>query len=80
MLFDIWNRATAKWRGIVVYALLQAATRFVTSVISYKADTAGWKLYAAGVSIAVSLFTITRMWQLLTADAEGDEEWPPIWS
>jgi len=80
VLYDLWNRATAKWRGILVYVLLQAVTRFVTGVIALEADTHWWKLYAALVSVGISLFCLTEMWRLLSTDSEGDENWPPLWS
>lgn len=80
MLYDIWARAQAKWRGIVVYSLLQAVTRFITAVIYHQSGSPGLQLYASVVSLATNLFCVFSLWRLLTADSEGDESWPPIWS
>lgn len=80
MLYDIWARAQAKWRGIVVYTLLQAVMRFVTNVIYYHTESSGWQLYASLVSLCTSMFCVWSLWQLLTEDQEGDQTWPPIWS
>lgn len=80
MIHDLWDRAQAKWRGILVYSLLHAVTRFVTAFIHIRAETHGLKLYALLVSLAIGLFCLTQLWQLLTTDRDGDEDWPPIWS
>lgn len=80
MAFEIWARATAKWRGIVVYVLLQAAMRVVTSWIYLEAPTQGWRLYASLAGLATSIYCVSRMWRLLMADEPGDEDWPPLWS
>ncbi len=80
MLNDIWARAQVKWRGIVVYALLQAVTRFVTSVIYHQAEAPSLQLYASVVSAATGIFCVWSTWRLLTTDQDGDEAWPPIWS
>jgi len=77
---DLWGRATAKWRGIVVYALLQAITRFVTAVIFHGTAVPGLKLFASLVSLGTSLFCVISIYLLLTSDRDGDEAWPPIWS
>jgi hypothetical protein len=80
MAFDIWMRATAKWRGIVTYALLQAAMRFVTSYIFVAAESPGLKLYASLAGLFTSIFCLTQTWLLLTRDRPGDEGWPPLWA
>lgn len=80
MLFDLWTRAQAKWRGLLVYSLLQATTRFVTSVIYHEAETSGLRLYSSCVALATTVFCLTQLWLLLTTDRDGDEAWPPIWS
>jgi hypothetical protein len=77
---EIWARATAKWRGILVYSLLQACMRFTTTLIYQSAHTPGLRMYASLAGLATSLYTLVRTWQLLMTDTEGDENWPPIWS
>ncbi len=80
MLLDIWARATAKWRGILVYAVLHACNRFVNTYIMTVADTPGIRLYGALACAATSLFCLVQILLLLTTDRPGDEAWPPIWS
>lgn len=80
MAMEIWARATTKWRGILTYVLLQAAMRFVTSVILMSADTRGLRLYASLAGLATSIYCLVSMWKLLLSDAPGDENWPPLWS
>ena len=80
MAHDIWARAQAKWRGIVVYTVLQAAMRFVTALINAQSPTAIVKLYASLALLATTVFTLVQMYRLLTRDEPGDEAWPPIWS
>jgi len=80
MAQEIWARALAKWRGILVYALLQAVTRFVTAYIYHEAAVPGLRLYASLASLATSIFCFLQIWNLLTADQDGDEAWPPLWS
>ncbi|HYF91457.1 MAG TPA: hypothetical protein VD969_04345 [Symbiobacteriaceae bacterium] len=80
MAYEIWARATAKWRGVLTYIVLQAAMHFVTSVILMSADTQGLRLYASLADLATSVYCLIRMGQLLLTDAPGDEDWPPLWS
>lgn len=77
---EIWARATAKWRGIVVFVLLQAAMRFVTAYIHMEAPTQGLRLYASIAGLATSIYCFSSLWRLLLADHPGDENWPPLWS
>lgn len=78
--FEIWARATAKWRGMLVYILLQATMRFVTSVILMQEPTQGLRLYATLAGVATSIYCMVRMWTLMLKDEPGDENWPPLWS
>jgi hypothetical protein len=80
MAFDIWARAQLKWRGILVYTLLQAITRFVTQFIYTQSTHPALQLYASLVLLATTCFCLHRFYQLLTLDRDGDDAWPPIWS
>lgn len=80
MAYDIWARATSKWRGIVVYVLLQAAMRFVTQVIIMEAPSRGYHLYASLAGLATSIYCLISLGRLLLRDEPGDENWPPLWS
>lgn len=80
MAYEIWARAQAKWRGIVVFALLQAAMRFVSALIFAQSPSAGVQLYASLALAATSTFCVVQMWRLLTRDEAGDESWPALWS
>lgn len=80
MPFDIFVRMTSKWRGILVYSLLQAITHAVTRVIFYEADDHRLRVFANLVSIATTLFCMINTVLLLLKDREGDEQWPPLWS
>jgi hypothetical protein len=79
MAFDIWQRAQAKWRGLLVYVLLEAVMRVVTTFIQQRAESSGLLLYAAAVSIATAIFCLVQEYRLLMTDQEGDDAWPPIW-
>lgn len=78
--FDIWARATAKWRGLLVYTALSMAMRIVTALIFAGDPTLGIRLFAAAASVATTVFCLTQTWRLLMSDSDGDEEWPPLWS
>lgn len=80
MAFEIWARATTKWRGILVYILLQAAMRFVTAVILMQGPSQGLRIFASLAGLATSIYCMVRMWTLLLKDEDGDENWPPLWS
>lgn len=80
MAYEIWTRATTKWRGILVYVLLQAAMRFVTGVILLEEPTRGLRLFAALAGLATSIYCFASIWRLLLSDHPGDENWPPLWS
>ena len=80
MAMEIWARATAKWRGILVYVLLQASMRFVTAVILMQDPERGLRLFASLAGLATSIYCFTMMWRLLLSDHPGDESWPPLWS
>lgn len=80
MAQEIWARATAKWRGILVYSLLQACMRFTTELIYRTAPTPGLRMYASLAGLATSIYTLIHLWKLLMTDEEGDANWPPIWS
>lgn len=80
MAFEIWARATTKWRGILVYILLQASMRFVTGVILMQGPSQGLRLFASLAGLATSIYCMVRMWTLLLRDEAGDENWPPLWS
>lgn len=79
MAFDIFVRVQTKWRGLLVFALLQAFTHFVTRVIFFEADDARLKLFANLVSIGTTLYCLINTALLLLRDREGDEKWPPLW-
>ena len=80
MAYEIWARAQAKWRAIVVFALLQAGMRFVSGLIFTQSPSAPVRLYASLALLATSTFCVVQMWRLLTRDEPGDESWPPLWS
>lgn len=79
MAFDIWARATAKWRGILVYILLQAVTDAVTKVIRFESEEPRIRLFASLVAIATTVFCLVNTILLLVRDRDGDEDWPPLW-
>lgn len=79
MAFDIFLRIQAKWRGLLVFYLLQAVTNFVTRVIYYEADDARLRLFANLVAIATSLYCFINNALLLLRDREGDDKWPALW-
>lgn len=79
MAFDIFMRVQAKWRGILVYSLLQAVTHFVTQVIYYGAAEPRLRLFANLVSLATTIYCLINTAALLMRDREGDEQWPPLW-
>lgn len=79
MAFDIFARVQAKWRGLMVYMLLQAITHFVTRVIHFEAEDARIRLWANLVSIATTLYCFINTALLLLRDREGDEQWPNLW-
>ncbi|MFZ5824253.1 MAG: hypothetical protein ACOY94_07995 [Bacillota bacterium] len=79
MAFEIFMRAQAKWRGILVYILLQSVTHFVTRVIFYEAGDPRLRLFANLVSVATTVFCFVNIVRLVTRDSEGDEEWPRLW-
>jgi membrane associated rhomboid family serine protease len=80
MAFEIWARAQAKWRGVFVYAALHAAMQFVTTLISSGTSSPGLGLFASLAGAATGIYCLVMLWQLLFADREGDDSWPPIWS
>lgn len=80
LAFDIWERARSKWRGLLVYALLNAAMRFATELIMHGTSSRGLRLYASLAAVAVGVYCLVQQWRLLTADQPGDETWPPLWS
>jgi hypothetical protein len=79
MAFDIFVRVQTKWRGLLVYTLLQAFTHFVTRVVYYEADDPRLRIFANLVSIATTLYCFSNTVLLLFKDREGDEAWPPLW-
>lgn len=80
MAYDIWARATSKWRAMLVYVGLNAAMRFVTALIYTQSPSPGIRFFASVASAATGIFCLVQMWRLLTQDQDGDEAWPPIWS
>lgn len=79
MAYDIWDRVQSKWRGLLVYVLLEAVMRLVTTFIQQRAETPGLRLYAVVVSVGTAIFCLVQEWRLLMKDEEGDDTWPPIW-
>lgn len=80
MAFELWARATAKWRGLLVYTALSTAMRIVAALIFSQDPTLGIRLFVAAASVATTLFCLIQTWQLLMSDNPGDEDWPPLWS
>lgn len=80
MLFDIWARAVSKWRGLLVFVLLNTASRMVTIVIQFRTDDPRILLYSSLISIAIGIYCIVQLILLLTRDREGDQDWPTIWA
>lgn len=80
MLFEIWARAQAKWRGILVYALLNIAARLVTDYIYHQSNSKGLRIFAALAGLATAIFCLVQTWRLLTKDIDGDQDWPPLWA
>jgi hypothetical protein len=80
MAFDIWLRAQAKWRGVVVYTLLEAVSRAVTDYIYQAAGSRELRLYALIAGLATTIFCLTQTVLLLMKDRDGDDAWPSIWS
>lgn len=79
MAYDLIARIQAKWRGLLVYVLLQGMTHFVTRVIFFEAHEPQLKIYANLVSIATTLYCFIKATVLLLQDREGDDQWPPLW-
>lgn len=77
---DIWARATAKWRGMLVYVLLQASMRVVTSYILAHDPERGIHLFASLAGLSTTIYCLVMQWRLLMSDHDGDENWPPLWS
>jgi hypothetical protein len=80
MAFEIWSRAQAKWRGILVYVGLQVAMRLVTALIYDGTSSAGLRVFASLAGAATGIYCVLQMWNLLLSDQPGDESWPPLWS
>jgi hypothetical protein len=80
MLFDIWARAVSKWRGLLVFILLNTASRMVAIVIQHRTDDSRVLLYSSLISMAIGMYCIVQLVLLLTRDREGDQDWPPIWA
>lgn len=80
MAFDIWARAQAKWRGILVYALLQLSMRLATAFILAAEPAPVIRVYANLANAAMGIFCLVNIWQLIMQDREGDQSWPPLWS
>lgn len=80
MMHEIWARAQAKWRGILVYTLLNGMTRFVTDYIYYQSGSQGLRMYAALAGLATAIFCLVQTWQLVMEDKDGDQTWPTLWA
>lgn len=79
MAFDIFVRVQAKWRGLLVYMLLQAFTHLATRLIIYKTPDSQVQLVANLVSLVTTLYCLINTSMLLFRDQDGDENWPPLW-
>ncbi|HYG58997.1 MAG TPA: hypothetical protein VD902_13135 [Symbiobacteriaceae bacterium] len=80
MAHDIWARAQAKWRGILVFALLQLSMRVATAFILAAEPAPGIRIYANLANAALGIYCLLSIWRLIMSDQEGDEAWPQLWS
>ncbi|MFZ5817194.1 MAG: hypothetical protein ACOY93_18180 [Bacillota bacterium] len=79
MATDLALRMMAKWRGFLVFTLLNAVTDVVTGIIRLETTDPRLHLFARGVAVVTALYCLINTALLLFCDREGDEGWPPLW-
>lgn len=80
MLHALWERFMLKWRGLLVYFLLDACSGPVYTALAGQAPTDGLRIFAHLASVATAIYCFSHEVLLLTTDRPGDEKWPPLWS
>ncbi len=79
MAFDLLLRMQTKWRGLLVFFLLNIGVDALTQILRLYSSSAQMHLGSRLVAIVTALFCLYNTARLLFTDQEGDEGWPRFW-
>jgi|GEM_PF-2104832 len=79
MAFDLLLRMRAKWRGLLVFYLLNAGVDMLTQIIRLASSDPTIHVAARLVAVVTALFCLYNNAMLLFTDHEGDDRWPQFW-